>query len=474
MNKKIPFTNDNLEEVNNKTICYSKNDKLFLSNTIDIKHIDSIKQIFPDFKEIVYFEHNRPVCPNCGCEMNDNGSREHKPNKIKGIRKEQYQCPDCNKTHVTSLEPFISKYCNYSNDIAEKALNYDFFGLISYEKKCELIDFENDVQIPRQTLYQLTTIFSESFLTRQEKINAELLEQKGIKPTGYYHYDEQFPHENGEPLVRLALIDAINGLPINDIIVHKDLFDKDLVEAFLDSSLSGLPKEALVTDGLRAYPEIIDKISIKHQLCVFHIIKNHHDKTFKRIAKRARRIKTIDKKRASNKTTINMIKKDIKDNNYSKKKKQKKREKIKKLEKENRELKKERSEKKKELNELLKTNKCVENIYDADSEKSARRRFNTSYNRKEFLDSSSCSFFENLDKKFERTITYHSDPLIPKTNNNIERYFGITLPRYIKRRYRTIEGLTRWLRIQKIRWVRRNVLHDNTIKNMSTTPLLET
>ena len=106
--------------------------------------------------------------------------------------------------------------------------------------------------------------------------------------------------------------------------------------------------------------------------------KNHHDKTFKRIAKRARRIKTIDKKRASNKTTINMIKKDIKDNNYSKKKKQKKREKIKKLEKENRELKIERSEKKKELNELLKTNKCVENIYDADSEKSARRRFNTS------------------------------------------------------------------------------------------------
>ena len=131
MNMKISFTDDNFEEVNNKTICYSKNDKLFLSNTIDIKHIDSIKQIFPDFKEIVYFKHNRPVCPNCGCEMNDNGSRKHKPNKIKGIRKEQYQCPNCNKTHVTSLEPFISKYCNYSNDIAEKALNYDFFGLIS-------------------------------------------------------------------------------------------------------------------------------------------------------------------------------------------------------------------------------------------------------------------------------------------------------------------------------------------------------
>ena len=89
--------------------------------------------------------------------------------------KKQYKCKDYNKTQVTSLEPFISRYCNYSNDIAEKALNYDFFVLISYVKKSELKDFENDVQIPHQTLYQLTTVFSELFLTRQEKINEELL-----------------------------------------------------------------------------------------------------------------------------------------------------------------------------------------------------------------------------------------------------------------------------------------------------------
>ena len=108
---------------------------------------------------------------------------------------------------------------------------------------------------------------------------------------------------------------------------------------------------------------------------------------------------------------------------------------------------------KKRLKELLKTNESVENIYDADTKKSSKRRFNTLKNRKKFLNHHTDAFLVNLDKKFDRTVTYYDDSLIPRINNNIERYFGITLPSYIKRRYRTIKGLTRWMRIQKIRWI---------------------
>ena len=68
---------------------------------------------------------------------------------------------------------------------------------------------------------------------------------------------------------------------------------------------------------------------------------------------------------------------------------------------------------------------------------------------------------------------FYEDPLIPRTNNNIERYFGITLPSYIKRKYRSIEGLTRWLRLQKIRWIRRNVLQEPEIENLSTAAHLQ-
>ena len=105
--------------------------------------------------------------------------------------------------------------------------------------------------------------------------------------------------------------------------------------------------------------------------------------------------------------------------------------------------------------------------------KASTRRFNTLNNRRKFLDKNTCSFLENLDKKFDRTVKFYENPLIPRTNNNIERYFGITLPSYIKRKYRLIEGLTRRLRLQKIRWIRRNVLQEPEIENLSTAAYLQ-
>ena len=121
--------------------------------------------------------------------------------------------------------------------------------------------------------------------------------------------------------MRLALIDAINNLPLNELLIEKEDFDKNTVESFLESSLSGLPQEALITDGASMYYAIIDKIGIKHQLCIFHIIKNHHTKTYRNISRVSRRIRIIYSNIYGNKTTINMIEEEIKSNNFSKKKK---------------------------------------------------------------------------------------------------------------------------------------------------------
>ena len=142
---------------------------------------------------------------------------------------------------------------------------------------------------------------------------------------------DQFPKINGEQMVRLAVIDAINNLPINEILIEKTDFDKNIVEAFLESSIAGLPQEAIITDGSSMYREIIDKIGIKHQLCIFHVIANHHSKIYKRISAIARRIRTIYNNLTANKTTITMLENEIRTNNYSQKKKSNKREKIKNL-----------------------------------------------------------------------------------------------------------------------------------------------
>ena len=50
------------------------------------------KDLLPEFSEIIYFEHEMPVCPECGANMVDNGSRKVKPNKIEGIRKKNNMC----------------------------------------------------------------------------------------------------------------------------------------------------------------------------------------------------------------------------------------------------------------------------------------------------------------------------------------------------------------------------------------------
>lgn len=467
MKIEISFTDEGLSEEHNKTLFYTKKNKLYVSNTIDIKLFELVRYYFPKYDTIVYFEHDGLECPDCGCKMSNNGSRRAKPNKLGGIRKEQYICPECSKTKVTSLEPFIRENCNYSLEICEKCLHYDYIGYLSYDKKTEMIKLENGVKMPRQTAYYFESLYDDEFLKIQEKQVMELLKEHGIEASGYYHYDEQFPFKNGIPLVRLSIIDAITQLPINELIIEKKDFDKKVVESFLESSLSNLPREAIITDGAAMYPDIINKIGAKHQLCIFHIIKTHHNKTYPQISKVSRRINTIIKKIAENNKTIKQLQEILKDDDYSQKKKKKTRTRINNLKQTNKELRKERKEKKDELKELLNTNERIENMYNAEDQKGAKRRFNTLNNNKEFLDKNTEIFLGNLGKKVDKSLTYYEDPLIPRTNNNIERYFGITLPRYIKRKYRTVEGLTRWIRLQRIRWIRRNVLHDYNIENIS-------
>ena len=56
MKSKTTFTVNDLSDNSNKTLCYIADDKLFLSNEVNIKHIDFFKEILSGFNTIVYFE----------------------------------------------------------------------------------------------------------------------------------------------------------------------------------------------------------------------------------------------------------------------------------------------------------------------------------------------------------------------------------------------------------------------------------
>jgi hypothetical protein len=41
---------------------------------------------------------------------------------------------------------------------------------------------------------------------------------------------------------------------------------------------------------------------------------------------------------------------------------------------------------------------------------------------------------------------------LPTTNNKMENYFCKTLPRYLKKLFKTVEGITIYLDLQRIKW----------------------
>ena len=474
MNSINPFTSNNIVDILNKPLYFLDCDQLNVCNLISPDDLGFFQEYYGDYyTEIVYYEYDRPVCPECSSSMNSNGSRPAKPNKWEGIRKKQYICPECGKTHYTSLENFIKRYSNYTRTICEKSLEYESIGYLSYQKRSEFIKLENGIKLNRQTVYYHESTYSDSFITQKEENLQKLIKENKIEPSGIYHYDEEYLYENGTQIVRLAIIDAVNNLIINDQVISHEDFDKEFMEIFLKYSLKGLPKKVLITDGHPAYPAIIERICIKHQLCIFHIIKNHNDKSYKKINKIQRRIKTLERKIEENKEKI----KELKEHNKGlkgpipKKDKTRKRrlKKRKKLEKDNKKYKKELKQKRKELNQQENINERISNIYDTDTEKAAIRRFRTIYHQSQEFDEDTQKFLKNLNKKFNKTTEYYKNSQIPRTNNKVEGYFKITLPKHLKRKYRTKEGLIRWMRLQKIRWTERNVLYkeSNNVQNHS-------
>ncbi|GHU05472.1 hypothetical protein AGMMS49960_21880 [Betaproteobacteria bacterium] len=41
---------------------------------------------------------------------------------------------------------------------------------------------------------------------------------------------------------------------------------------------------------------------------------------------------------------------------------------------------------------------------------------------------------------------------LPTTNNKLENYFGVTLPRHLKKLFKTIESIEVYLDLQRVKW----------------------
>ncbi|GAA5818374.1 MAG: conserved hypothetical protein [Methanobrevibacter sp. CfCl-M3] len=284
-----------------------------------------------------------------------------------------------------------------------------------------------------------------------------------ISPSGVYNYDEQYLFSNRDLYLRLVILDANTKMIIANDLVNSDDFNKEYVRNFLNNSLKDLPLKGMVTDGANYYPEIIDDLGVPHQICVFHKMQNLMDLHYKIINKNKLKIKRKEEKIEKLENQIKDIKTKqgtvsqgrIPKNNH---KRIKTHEKIKNKQKEIKILNSEIKDCKKENKILKDDEKKISRIFKSKTIKTAKKRFNEFKENIDNLLEPTKLFIKRLEKTFERTTKHIVHKFLPNTNNIIECYFGVTLPKLGKRKYRTIEGLKRRLKLSDIRWIEKNVL----------------
>jgi DNA repair exonuclease SbcCD ATPase subunit len=441
----------------------SENNKLYLSEDISPEFIFLMDNLMNEEYGVVYLK-SIEKCPVCGSKISKNGTCGFLLNKSREIKKQKYVCKNkkCRKHTKTCLKKFIDKYCNYTRDIREFGLNTGCIAYCSYDKKSELIELVAGVNLSRSTVHYHEKTLADEYLARKEKEMNAMIKKLEIEPEGIYHYDEQILWVDTNIQLRMTLLDANNNLIINEKIVDNKDFNKNTIKKFLNKSLKGLKLKAIVTDGYQAYPSIVEALGAIHQKCVFHKMQTLMKKVIQTLNKLKRKIKSHKEQIEKNELKIM----EWKEKNHEKrgrinktdKKRQKFSNKIKKLNKENRELRANIRQHKTKTKELKKYTDKISLIFKSKTQKTAKKRFQKLKDKIKELPEEIASFIEKLSKDIDNTLNHITNNDIPNTNNKLEGYYKITLPRYLKRTFRTNKGLNIKLRLNRIRWTKRNVL----------------
>ena len=102
-----PFTSYNMVDILNKPLYFIDSDQLNVCNLISPDDLGFFQEYYGGYyTEIVYYEYEQPLCPECNISMNNNGSRSAKPNKWEGIRKKTIYLSKMWKNTLHKLRKF--------------------------------------------------------------------------------------------------------------------------------------------------------------------------------------------------------------------------------------------------------------------------------------------------------------------------------------------------------------------------------
>ena len=462
--KNSPTLIFNVEDLKKFFICGQGNE-LYICNTMDPQIVMYFAEIFSEDIDIILFDAMEYETGTI--DLKRNGRCEFKLNKKVTVKKQKYYYYSKNnkKYMTTSWESYIKKNCNYTLQIQNYRFMQSQIFYVSYDNTAELMCEDKDLDISRQSIYNYEREYCQIHLAKREAELWDKINKLEIEASGYYHYDEEYIKINGDVYVRLSLIDAHTRIIINDIIVPKDEFDKDYIKMFFKESLNGLKLDTIITDGHRSYPEIIDELGAKHQLCRFHIMQILMKPYNKKVRALERRIESYENKITKKQEKIKKLAEEYPYGPGKTPKSDKKANKNvndrRKLKMEKSELSSKLAEYTKELKEIKMYKDEIKKIFKFKSLKASMNKFHSIYDKNEELPTFVYEFLKNLLKKIERALAFTQDPSIPKTNNLVELFYKVTFPGKIKRIYRTLEGAQNRIRMNNLRWMERNVIQKH-------------
>ncbi len=346
-----------------------------------------------------HMDYLNPICPHC------------QSNKINKQEYSERQLIQPNQSPIkVYLRRYLCKSCNkkFTTSLESIIKPGCRYPSMFKEKFIEL--FQTGYRLLRNASQDLSNFFGVkiSHQTIHNWLQTTAKNQDtNIKTnhSGYYCYDEQFVKINGVWMYRLTLFDHILNIPVNEKITPDKGYNT--IIQFIRESTVNKPLKAITTDHVPEYKNIMDELKVKHQLCIFHLYKMIGDKLYTLL--RSKKVSEDEK------TLLKLY--------Y------------------------------KEIREIFNTTdyKTSSNLLDEllsnlDDIPIFLRRF----------------IIKKILPNLNRLTQFMHDPNIARTSNIIENYYRQTLPKAIKRIFKTPEGLNTYRELRKTNWIIKHRKKSNT------------
>ena len=133
---------------------------------------------------------------------------------------------------ITNLDHLVDENCKYSNYLADLIVQIASIEQISNQKISEIINLFLGINIERQRIYDLFNKKIDEYTSISIQELQEKILEGNIEFSGIIHYDEEYLWIKHQPYVRLTLLDAKNKLIIEDTVIPRYNFTKNILNYF--------------------------------------------------------------------------------------------------------------------------------------------------------------------------------------------------------------------------------------------------